>query len=197
MTAAVLDAPLADADRFEFLRYLDAPGGAEHYVARAAGDEHIVATLRVELVRRAPLSTLHRLGLRTLPGPDGAYAWLDADPADPRAVAALAELTARALALRHGAHGDTFWLTACPDALLDGARAFGWRVIPEEARQAIAGHTPMALLVDDRAHFEQLGSPLADAATEVPPPSTSRAELLEALGLPPPRPVRARRRAAH
>ncbi|MCZ8102635.1 MAG: hypothetical protein O9972_32670, partial [Burkholderiales bacterium] len=53
--------------------------GVEHHVAQLHGDERIVATLRLEPVRSAPLRTMARIGVSVLPEAEGAYATLGAE----------------------------------------------------------------------------------------------------------------------
>jgi hypothetical protein len=132
----------------------------DHFVAQIADGERIVASLRLEPMRSAPIHTLHRVGAITLPRTDGAYAHLDAE-AGASGDAGLAMATAAAWLIRHEGADDAFWLTGCPNALVGRALALGWRAVPAQHSVAVPGRTTLVLLLDDRAHFTAIGSPLA------------------------------------
>ena len=165
----------------DVVRYrLDA--GGEHYVAQQADGECIVATLRLDAVRTAPIAMLRRLGLNVLPDTDGAYAHLAAEP-DAAGSAGLTEVLASAYAVRADDPDDGFWLAACPAALADIAAAIGWRILArvDASHQA---DVPMVLLLDELERFERIGSPLAQAAPDRPIQPARLASLLENLELP-------------
>ncbi len=175
----------ADGPRLDCFRYL-MDGGVEQHVAQLEGDERIVATLRLESVRTAPLAMLRRIGVTTLPDSDGAYVLCSAD-GDEAGLEGLAVLTAAALEARRRDADDGFWLGACPLALVDAALALGWRRLPAAVTaetHADADAVPLVLLADDTAHFARLGSPLAALEGAPAEPTPRWTELLEALGLP-------------
>jgi len=175
----------ADGPRLDCFRYL-MDDGVEHHVAQLEGAERIVATLRLEPVRTAPLAMLRRIGVTTLPDADGAYVMCSAD-SDDAGLQGFALLTAAALERRRREADDGFWLAACPLALIDAALALGWRRVPAAVTTATrvdADTVPLVLLVDDTAHFARLGSPLA-TLDGAPADTTPRwADLLEAFGVP-------------
>lgn len=167
--------------RIDLFRYrLD--GDVEHYVAQSNGEERIVATLRLEPVRTAPLRTLARIGASVLPDAAGAYVSMSADP-DPTGRAGLELATLTALASRRHACDDTFWLAACPPALSQAAHALGWRALPHAADAPVPRGEPVVLLVDDVGHFEAIGSPLAVIPPRGTPSRTPPQRLLDALDL--------------
>jgi hypothetical protein len=173
----------ADGPRLDCFRYL-MDDGVEHHVAQLEGAERIVATLRLESVRTAPLAMLRRIGVTTLPDSDGAYVLCSAD-GDDAGLEGLALLTAAVLERRRREADDGFWLCACPLALVDAALALGWRRVPAASTaEADADTVPLVLLADDTAHFARLGSPLATLDGAPADPTPRWAELLEALGLP-------------
>ncbi len=188
MSAAASNLPPnaeADSPRLDCFRYL-MDDGVEHHVAQLEGDERIVATLRLESVRTAPLAMMRRIGVTTLPDADGAYVLCSAD-GDDAGLEGLALLTAAVLERRRREADDGFWLGACPLALVDAALALGWRRVPAAstaAAEADADTVPLVLLADDTAHFARLGSPLATLDGAPAEPTPRWAELLEALGLP-------------
>jgi hypothetical protein len=179
--------PYAEADgpRLDCFRYL-MDDGVEHHVAQLEGAERIVATLRLEAARTAPLAMLRRIGVTTLPDADGAYVLYTAD-GDDLGLQGLALLTSAALERRRREANDSFWLSACPLALVDAALALGWRRVPaavSAGARADADSVPLVLLADDTAHFARLGSPLA-MLHGAPADATPRwAGLLEAFGVP-------------
>lgn len=169
-----------DGLAFECFRYR-VDGDAELFVAHLADSERMVASLRLEPVSTAPLSTLRRLGARVLPDPEGAYAYLAADP-DAIGLAGLAAVTTAAFHARRCEAGDGFWLAACPDGLLPALVGQGWRPLPSgDARSA--GPTAVVLLFDDTERFARLGSPLARVAA--PARAARLGAFLEAFGLEP------------
>lgn len=170
--------PPIDLDVYRYR--LDA--GGEHYVAQQADGERIVATLRLDVVRTAPIAMLRRLGLKVLPDTDGAYAHLAAEP-DAAGIAGLAEVMATAYAVRADDPDDGFWLAACPAALTDIASAIGWRMIPQDDAAGRAD-VPMVLLLDELERFERIDSPLARAAPDRPIRPERLAALLVSLELP-------------
>jgi hypothetical protein len=181
--------------RIDLFRYR-LEGGVEHYVAHSHGEERIVATLRLEPVRTAPLRTLARIGASVLPDADGAYVSMTAD-SDPTGLAGLALATAAALASRRQACDDAFWLAACPPALEPAALELGWRALPSARDEPAARGAPVVLLVDDVGHFEAIGSPLAAIPSRGSPPPIAPQTLLDALELPPSEEPGARLRAGH
>jgi hypothetical protein len=185
MSAAAANLPPnaeADGPRLDCFRYL-MDDGVEHHVAQLEGAERIVATLRLESVRTAPLAMLRRIGVTTLPDADGAYVLCSAD-GDDAGLEGLALLTAAVLERRRREADDGFWLCACPLALVDAALALGWRRVPAASTaEADADTVPLVLLADDTAHFARLGSPLATLDGAPADPTPRWAELLEALGL--------------
>jgi hypothetical protein len=159
--------------------------GVEHHVAQIHGDERIVATLRLDPVRSAPLRTMARIGVSVLPEAEGAYATLVAE-ADAAGHAGLELATLAALAARRRDADDTFWLAACPAALVQRATALGWRLLPRAADAPAQQAVPAVLLLDDVEYFSLICSPLA----AIPPRSTAPAVppqvLRDAFGLPAP-----------
>jgi hypothetical protein len=71
----------------------------ELHVAQLHSDERIVATLRLDPVRSAPLGTMARIGVSVLPQAEGAYATLVAE-ADATGRVGLVLATPGALAAR-------------------------------------------------------------------------------------------------
>jgi hypothetical protein len=159
--------------------------GVEHHVAQLHGEERIVATLRLEPVRSAPLRTMARIGVSVLPEAEGAYATLVAE-ADAAGRAGLELATLAALAARRRDADDTFWLAACPAALAPVATALGWRLLPRAADAPAQQAAPAVLLLDDVAYFSLIGSPLAAIPPRSTPPAVQPQALRDAFGLPAP-----------
>ena len=157
--------PLLDCYRYTL------EDGVEQFVAQTADGEAIVASMRLQPVREAPLATLRRLGVGEVPSTDGSWAQFSAQP-QAAGQAALVELTASALASRPRDPSEAFWLAACPDALLPTVLAIGWRTLRDAGSEA--GRTAVVLLLDDAEHLRRIGSPLADVLDAMPP----RPELL-------------------
>jgi len=145
--------PLLDCFRYT----LD--DGVEQFIAQIADGETIVASMRLQPVREAPLAMLRRLGVGEVPSTDGSWAQFAAQP-DALGLTGLAELTVAACASRPRDPAEAFWLAACPDALLSTALALGWRTLADAGSDA--GRTPVVLLLDDAEHLRRIGSPLAD-----------------------------------
>lgn len=184
----------ADALRIDVFRErLDA--GVEHHVAQLHGDERIVATLRLEPVRTAPLRTLSRIGVAVLPEAEGAYATIAADP-DEAGRAGFELVTLSALATRRPDSDDTFWLAACPAGLGPLATSLGWRLLARLADAPADAPQPAVLLLDDVAYFALIGSPLAAIPPRGAPPQVAPASLRDAFGLPAPEGAAARVGAA-
>jgi len=140
--------------------------GVEQFVAQAADGEAILASMRLQPVREAPLAMLRRLGVGEVPSTDGSWAQFAARH-DDAGHAALVELTVSAFASRPRDPSEAFWLAACPDALLSTASAIGWRTLSDPGAEA--GRTPVVLLLDDAEHLRRIGSPLADVLEAMPP----------------------------
>lgn len=140
--------------------------GIEQFVAQTADAETIVASMRLQPVREAPLAMLRRLGVGEIPSTDGSWAQFSAQP-DTVGRAALIELTVVACASRPRDPAEAFWLAACPDELLDTVLALGWRTLADEGAEA--GRTPVVLLLDDTEHLRRIGSPLADVLEALEP----------------------------
>lgn len=145
--------------------------GVEQFVAQEADGDAILASMRLQPVREAPLAMLRRLGVEQVPSTDGSWAQFAAQPQD-AGQAALVELTVSALASRPRDPSEAFWLAACPDALLPTVLAIGWRTLADAGSEA--GRTAVVLLLDDVEHLRRIGSPLADVLEAMPP----RPELL-------------------
>jgi hypothetical protein len=155
----------------------------EQFVAQVADGERIVASLRLEPMISAPIRTLRSVGATTLPRTDGAYANLDAEDGG-SGTAGLALVTAAAWTARRRDADEAFWLAGCPNALLGRALALGWRAIPAQHAIHDPDRTTLVLLLDDRAHFVAIGSPLADvAATPVGEHAMRLEELLEGFDM--------------
>jgi len=155
----------------------------EHFVAQIADGDRIVASLRLEPVISAPVRTLRSVGATTLPRTDGAYAGLAAEDGASGA-AGLAAVTAAAWTARRQDADEAFWLAGCPNVLLSRALALGWRALPAQHAIADPTRTTLVLLLDDRAHFAAIGSPLAAmAATPVGERLTRLEELLEGFDM--------------
>jgi len=152
--------PLLDCYRYTL------EDGVEQFVAQTADGEAIVASMRLQPVREAPLAMLRRLGVGEVPSTDGSWAQFAAQP-DEVGLAGLVELTLAACASRPRDAAEAFWLAACPDALRHTALALGWRRLAEE--RADTGRTPMVLLLDDTEHLRRIGSPLADVLEALEP----------------------------
>jgi hypothetical protein len=140
--------------------------GVEQFVAQEAEGEAILASMRLQPVREAPLAMLRRLGVGEVPSTDGSWAQFAARP-DAVGLAALAELTVSAVASRPRDPAEAFWLASCPDALLPTASALGWRPLAEAGDEA--DRTPVVLLLDDAEHLRRIGSPLADVLAALEP----------------------------
>jgi hypothetical protein len=155
----------------------------EHFVAQIAEGEGIVASLRLEPMRSAPMHTLHRVGAITLPRTDGAYANLDAEEGA-SGDAGLAMATTAAWIVRREGADEAFWLTSCPNPLVDRALALGWRAVPAQHSVAVPGRTTLVLLLDDHTHFSSIGSPLAAIASAPMGERAARlAELLDGFDM--------------
>jgi hypothetical protein len=172
---------------FECYRYR-VDGDVELHVAHLADSERMVASLRLEPVATAPLRTLRHIGARVLPGADGAYVHLAADP-DEVGAAGLAAVVASAMIARRHEADDAFWIAACPAALLHVVLAHGWRALSIGPADP-ARTSPVALLLDDRERFARLRSPLACATAQARPGRLGT--LLEAFGLEPDGPAASR-----
>ncbi len=157
-------------------------GGVEHHVAQLHDAERIVASLRLEPVRTAPLRTLARIGASVLPQAEGAYASMAGDP-DPAGRAGLVLATMAALANRRREADDAFWLAACPVALVPTAVGLGWRPLPNVNDPSVREAVPVVLVVDDAEHFAAIGSPLATVPSRGTPSPTPPRALLDALGV--------------
>jgi hypothetical protein len=135
-------------------------------VAQVADSEAIVASMRLQPVREAPLAMLRRLGVGEVPSTDGSWAQFSAQP-DGVGRTALVELTVSAFASRPRDPSEAFWLASCPEALLPTALAIGWRALGDTGAEG--GRTPIVLLLDDAEHLRRIGSPLADVLDAMEP----------------------------
>jgi uncharacterized protein (TIGR03382 family) len=154
-----------------------------HFVAQVADGARIVASLRLEPMISAPIRTLHSVGATTLPRTDGACAIPEAEDGG-SGTAGLAVVTAAAWTVRRRDADEAFWLAGCPNTLLARALALGWRAIPAQHAIHDPNRTTLVLLLDDRAHFVAIGSPLADvAAAPVGEHAMRLEELLEGFDM--------------
>jgi hypothetical protein len=156
--------------------------GVEHYVAHLHDTERIVASLRIEPVRTAPVRRMREVGAPALPDDAGAYLHACADD-DEAGAFALRLLMSAALAVRRRDAGDAFWLAGFEQPLDETARGLGWRDLHGAPRDA-RGRVPMVMLLDDAERLERIGSPLASAARAAGPDAARLAMLVDAFGLP-------------